>query len=217
MEGIESVVRAGFTGLKLDTVVIRGFNDDELVALIEFGKQVQAEVRFIEYMDVGGANDWSQPQVLSRAAMLTQLSGTMGSLSRCLSVERRRLSDICCRMGRHSGLFLQRPRRSVARAIVAGSPLTVCGITVCMPRRGRICERPSALVRPRTRCGPCSGPAGKAAATEAPKSARRLNGMGCVPGGSSVSRNFVKIRILKCTLGAADVPSCRRRHRANSC
>ena len=59
IEGIESVGRVGFTGLKLDTVAIRGFNDDELVALIEFGKQLQAEVRFIEYMDVGGANEWS--------------------------------------------------------------------------------------------------------------------------------------------------------------
>ena len=78
MEGIESVVRVGFTGLKLDTVAIRGFNDDELVALIEFGKQVQAEVRFIEYMDVGGANDWSQQQVLSRTAMLTLLSKHYG-------------------------------------------------------------------------------------------------------------------------------------------
>ena len=40
MEGIESVARAGFTGLKLDTVAIRGFNDDELVSLIEFAKQL---------------------------------------------------------------------------------------------------------------------------------------------------------------------------------
>jgi GTP 3',8-cyclase len=78
MEGIESVGRAGFTGLKLDTVAIRGFNDDELVALVEFGKQVQAEVRFIEYMDVGGANDWSPQQVFSRAEMLTLLSRHYG-------------------------------------------------------------------------------------------------------------------------------------------
>lgn len=78
MEGIESVGRAGFTGLKLDTVAIRGFNDDELVALIEFAKQVQAEVRFIEYMDVGGANDWSQQQVFSRTEMLTLLSRHYG-------------------------------------------------------------------------------------------------------------------------------------------
>jgi len=78
MEGIESIGRAGFTGLKLDTVAIRGFNDDELVALIEFAKQVQAEVRFIEYMDVGGANDWSQQQVFSRTEMLTLLSRRYG-------------------------------------------------------------------------------------------------------------------------------------------
>jgi len=80
LEGIESVGRVGFTGLKLDTVAIRGFNDDELVDLIEFGKQVQAEVRFIEYMDVGGANEWSQDKVLSRAAMLTLLSEHYGTI-----------------------------------------------------------------------------------------------------------------------------------------
>ena len=80
MEGIESVARVGFTGLKLDTVAIRGFNDDELVALIEFGRQVQAEVRFIEYMDVGGANEWSQDKVLSQAAILTILSGPYGRI-----------------------------------------------------------------------------------------------------------------------------------------
>ena len=80
MEGIESVARAGFTGLKLDTVAIRGFNDDELISLIEFGKHVNAEVRFIEYMDVGGANEWSQQKVLSRAAMLTLLSEHYGQI-----------------------------------------------------------------------------------------------------------------------------------------
>src|SRR3977135_171219 len=74
MEGIESVVRARFTGLKLDTVAIRGFNDDELVALIEFGKQVQAEGRFIEYMDVGAAHEWAQQEVFCGAAMPPRLS-----------------------------------------------------------------------------------------------------------------------------------------------
>lgn len=80
IEGIESVVRSGFTGFKLDTVAIRGFNDDELVDLIEFGKQVQAEVRFIEYMDVGGANEWSQEKVFSQAEILTLLSGFYGAI-----------------------------------------------------------------------------------------------------------------------------------------
>ena len=53
--------------LKLDTVVMRGTNDDELVDLIEYGKRVGAEVRFIEYMDVGGATHWSPDRGATRA------------------------------------------------------------------------------------------------------------------------------------------------------
>jgi cyclic pyranopterin phosphate synthase len=59
IEGIKAVTQVWSSGLKLDTVAIRGYNDDELIDLIEFGKNVSAEVRFIEYMDVGGATDWS--------------------------------------------------------------------------------------------------------------------------------------------------------------
>src|ERR1700680_4207663 len=55
LEGIAAARRAGFAKLKIDTVVIRGVNDDELADLIEYGRGVDAEVRFIEYMDVGGA------------------------------------------------------------------------------------------------------------------------------------------------------------------
>ena len=43
LEGIEAVGRVGFKGLKLDSVVMRGANDDELVDLIEYGKRVGAE------------------------------------------------------------------------------------------------------------------------------------------------------------------------------
>src|SRR5512144_286932 len=55
LEGIAAAPRAGFTGTKLDTVVMRGVNDDELADLVEYARTVPAEVRFIEYMDVGGA------------------------------------------------------------------------------------------------------------------------------------------------------------------
>ena len=80
LEGIQSVGRVGFKGLKLDTVAIRGYNDDELVDLIEYGKHVSAEVRFIEYMDVGGATDWSADKVLSRAAILQTLNARYGAI-----------------------------------------------------------------------------------------------------------------------------------------
>jgi cyclic pyranopterin phosphate synthase len=80
LEGINSASRAGFTGTKLDTVVMRGVNDDELADLIEFGRGVPAEVRFIEYMDVGGATRWSMDNVVSRAQMLDQLSRRYGRI-----------------------------------------------------------------------------------------------------------------------------------------
>ena len=53
-KGLAAAVAAGFDNLKIDTVVIRGVNDDETVDLLEYGRQLGAEVRFIEYMDVGG-------------------------------------------------------------------------------------------------------------------------------------------------------------------
>jgi len=80
LEGIEAVPRAGFKGLKLDTVVVSGTNDDELVDLIEYGKRVGAEVRFIEYMDVGGATLWSMDKVVPRTAILAALEHHYGPI-----------------------------------------------------------------------------------------------------------------------------------------
>jgi cyclic pyranopterin phosphate synthase len=77
-EGIDAAIRAGFSGLKLDTVVMRGFNDDELFDLLEYGKQIGSEVRFIEYMDVGGATQWSMDRVLSRDEMLQRIASRYG-------------------------------------------------------------------------------------------------------------------------------------------
>jgi cyclic pyranopterin phosphate synthase len=70
LQGLSAVTQVGFRDLKIDTVVMRGVNDDELIDLLEYGKRVGAEVRFIEYMDVGGATHWSLDKVFSRAAML---------------------------------------------------------------------------------------------------------------------------------------------------
>ena len=80
LEGIAAATGAGFTHTKLDTVVIRGVNDDELGDLIEFARGVPAEVRFIEYMDVGGATRWSMEQVVSRAEMLERLGRRYGRI-----------------------------------------------------------------------------------------------------------------------------------------
>lgn len=80
LAGIAAARAAGFP-LKLNTVVIRGVNDDELVDLIEFARSHQAEVRFIEYMDVGGATGWSAEQVFSQREMLARLSAHYGTIT----------------------------------------------------------------------------------------------------------------------------------------
>jgi cyclic pyranopterin phosphate synthase len=80
LEGIAAATAAGFTHTKLDTVVIRGVNDDELSDLIEFARGVPAEIRFIEYMDVGGATRWSMDQVVSRAEILQRLEQRYGRI-----------------------------------------------------------------------------------------------------------------------------------------
>jgi len=70
-----------FPGLKIDTVVIRGVNDDELAPLIEFGKSHGAEVRFIEYMDVGGATHWSMGRVVARREIIERLAAEYGAVA----------------------------------------------------------------------------------------------------------------------------------------
>jgi len=98
IDGVRAAREAGFTGTKLNTVVIRGFNDDELVELLEFGRRESAEVRFIEYMDVGGATRWSYADVVGRHEMLERLGAHFGGVepiptSGPAPAERYRLPD----------------------------------------------------------------------------------------------------------------------------
>lgn len=78
LEGIAAAREAGFERMKINTVVIRGFNDDELAELVEFGRASRAEVRFIEYMDVGGATRWSMDKVVPRREILEALRRRFG-------------------------------------------------------------------------------------------------------------------------------------------
>ena len=73
-----SAAAAGFGALKIDTVVMRGVNDDELVPLLEYSRRHGAELRFIEYMDVGGATRWSPDAVVSKREMLAHLETHYG-------------------------------------------------------------------------------------------------------------------------------------------
>lgn len=80
LAGIAAAGAAGFTGTKVNAVVIRGVNADELSALLEFGRGAGCEVRFIEYMDVGGASAWRPEAVVSADEMLATLAARYGAV-----------------------------------------------------------------------------------------------------------------------------------------
>jgi cyclic pyranopterin phosphate synthase len=80
IRGIRAAARAGLGPVKLNTVVVRDFNHDEVIDLLEFARAEGAELRYIEYMDVGGATHWSQAGVVSRDEMLQLIGARYGSL-----------------------------------------------------------------------------------------------------------------------------------------
>jgi cyclic pyranopterin phosphate synthase len=64
LRGIEAARSAGFARIKLNCVVQRGVNEDQVVPLVEFAREHGHTLRFIEYMDVGTCNDWNVERVV---------------------------------------------------------------------------------------------------------------------------------------------------------
>jgi len=98
LAGVETAVRVWPQRVKLDTVVMRGVNDGEIESLLEFARARGAELRYIEYMDVGGATQWSMDAVVSREELLERLAKRYGPIEALhedssAPAERFRLSD----------------------------------------------------------------------------------------------------------------------------
>lgn len=89
LEGIRIAREIGFRRTKLNTVVIRGVNDDEILDLIRFGRDNGVEVRLIEYMDVGGATRWSLDQVVSRGEILDIVGDHFGGVEPVAPIDGR--------------------------------------------------------------------------------------------------------------------------------
>jgi cyclic pyranopterin phosphate synthase len=82
LAGIAAAKEAGLAPLKINTVVIRGQNEDEVGDLVAFGRELGAEVRFIEYMDVGGATRWAKERVFPESEILAALAARFGEPAR---------------------------------------------------------------------------------------------------------------------------------------
>jgi cyclic pyranopterin phosphate synthase len=70
LDGLFAAQRVGMTPIKINAVVIRGFNDDEVVDLVTFGRTNGFEMRFIEYMDVGNASGWTLSKTFTKKEIL---------------------------------------------------------------------------------------------------------------------------------------------------
>ena len=81
LTGLDQATRIWPQSVKVDSVIIRGVNEDEVANLLEHGRGLGAEVRFIEYMDVGGATRWSLDDVVPRTEILQLIEKHYGAVS----------------------------------------------------------------------------------------------------------------------------------------
>ncbi len=70
LAGLFAAKKAGMKPIKVNAVVIRGTNEDEILDLAAFARDNGFEMRFIEYMDVGNANAWSLEKTVTKREIL---------------------------------------------------------------------------------------------------------------------------------------------------
>jgi cyclic pyranopterin phosphate synthase len=74
LEGIEAAEAAGFRGIKLNCVVIRGMNDHQALDMVRHFRGTGHIVRFIEFMDVGNRNGWRRELVVPSRELLQRIN-----------------------------------------------------------------------------------------------------------------------------------------------
>ncbi len=72
--GLDAAARLGFTPIKLNSVIQRNVNQEEILPLLRFAREKGFIVRFIEYMDVGNLNDWKMEEVISAQEIVKTIS-----------------------------------------------------------------------------------------------------------------------------------------------
>ncbi len=73
LDGIEAALEAGFSPVKVNAVLMRGINDDEVVDFATFGREKGVVVRFIEFMPLDADGAWTGEQVVSAAEILAAI------------------------------------------------------------------------------------------------------------------------------------------------
>jgi cyclic pyranopterin phosphate synthase len=73
LAGLFAAKAQGLHPIKINAVVERGVNDDDIIPLAEFSRKHGFNIRFIEYMDVGNVNNWANGKVVSKSEILQKI------------------------------------------------------------------------------------------------------------------------------------------------
>jgi GTP 3',8-cyclase len=73
LEGIFAAKSHGLHPIKLNAVIERGVNDDDILPLVEFSREHGFGMRFIEYMDVGNANNWTSEKLVPKKEIIAKI------------------------------------------------------------------------------------------------------------------------------------------------
>ena len=73
LEGLEAARRVGFSPIKVNAVLMRGFNEDEAVPLARWAREQGYELRFIEWMPLDAQHGWSREQLVPAEEILAQI------------------------------------------------------------------------------------------------------------------------------------------------
>ena len=74
LDGLFAARDAGMRPIKINAVIERDVNEDEIAELAAFGREHELEMRFIEYMDVGNSNQWRTERLVPKAEILERVA-----------------------------------------------------------------------------------------------------------------------------------------------
>lgn len=77
LEGIEAAAAAGFAPIKINMVVRRGYNEDQVLPMARYFRAHGHVLRFIEFMDVGNSNAWQMGEVVPTEQILARIDAQM--------------------------------------------------------------------------------------------------------------------------------------------
>ncbi|MCU0310552.1 MAG: GTP 3',8-cyclase MoaA [Acidimicrobiales bacterium] len=70
LDGVQAALEAGLAPVKLNVVVMRGVNDDEIVDFAAYGRETGVTVRFIEFMPLDAQGEWTNDQVVGQSEIV---------------------------------------------------------------------------------------------------------------------------------------------------